>query len=92
MAFIYAVIKGERNLLDYCARRWKNKRIYWTGCFGHIDDCTVELIDAFGPDGTCDRYYILYMDHPRGEECDQSVVRRRVYQEIRQGTIKLLNV
>ena len=45
MAFIYAVIKGEQNLLKYCSRRWKNQRIHWMGCFGHIDECTVELID-----------------------------------------------
>ena len=92
MAFIYAVIKGEQVFNNYCSRRWKGQRIQWTGCFGHIDNCTVELIDAFGPDGTCGRYYILYMEHPKGEHCDQTAVRHQVYEEIRQGTIKLLSV
>lgn len=101
MPFIYAVIKGEENLNKYVARRWKGQRIEWTGCFGHvngmrayecIDGCTVELIDAFGPDGTCGRYYILYMQHTKGEYNDLDVIRKKVYSEIRQGTIKLLNV
>ena len=92
MAFIYAVIKGESNLLKYCSRRWKDQRIQWTGCFGHIDNCTVELIDAFDSHGECNRYYILYMDHPKGEHYDQNKVRHQVYEEIREGTIKLLSV
>lgn len=92
MAFIYAVIKGEANLNKYVARRWKDQRIQWTGCFGHVSDCTVELIDAFDHNGECDRYYILYMEHSKGEHCDQTAVRHQVYEEIRHGTIKLLSV
>lgn len=92
MGFIYAVIKGEQNLKKYCERRWKNQRIQWSGCFGRIDECTVELIDAFGPDGTCGRYYILYLPSQTSEICDQTAVRHKVYREIGNGTIKLLSV
>lgn len=100
MTFIYAVIKGETALNKYVARRWQDQRIEWTGCFGHVggrracetpDGCTVELIDAFGPDGLCDRYYILYMQHPKGEHYDYDSIRHKVYEDIRHGTIKLLN-
>lgn len=92
MAFVYAVIKGEQNLQKYCSRRWKGQRIQWTGVFGHIDNCTVENIWAFEPDGQCDQYFILYLPHPNGEHNDQATVRHQVYKEIREGTIKLLSV
>jgi len=92
MGFVYAVIKGEQALKAYCSRRWKGQRIQWTGVFGHIDECTVETIWAFEPDGQCAQYFILYLPHPKGEHNDQNAVRHQVYEEIRQGTIKLLNV
>ena len=92
MRFIYAVIKGEANLNKYIARRWKGQSIYWTGCFGHISECTVETIWEFGPDGQPAQYFILYLPHPNGEHIDQTAVCHQVHEEIRQGTIKLLNV
>lgn len=91
MRYIYAVIKGEANLNKYIARRWKGQRINWTGCFGHIDECTVELFDQFDPSGKCNRYYILYLPSDKPEAtCSTYDISRAVHKAVREGTQKFL--
>lgn len=91
MKYIYAVIKGEAHLNRYVARRWKGQNIRWTGCFGHVDECTVELFDQFDPSGECGRYYILYLPTEKPDApCDMGDISRAVHRAVREGTQKFL--
>ena len=94
MLYIYAVIKGEKALRAYCQKRWQEKTRF-SGSFAHIrkgkDDCTIERIWEQSPnDNRYEEYFILYLPHEKGTMAIEDI-RPKVYEDIRNGSISLLN-
>lgn len=93
MLYVYAVIKGEKALYAYCQKRWKEIPLF-CGSFAHIrkgDDCTIEMIWEQSPNGNgYEEYFILYLKHEKGT-MDIEDIRHKVYEDIRNGSISLLN-
>lgn len=93
MLYIYAVIKGEKALYAYCQKRWQEIPRF-CGSFAYIrkgkDDCTIEAIWEQSPGGIYEEYFILYLPHEKGT-MDIETIRHKVYEDIRNGSISLLN-
>ena len=94
MALQYAVIRGEDNLFAYCQKRFKAAPRF-RGCFAPIDSCAIELIYAKSPaDSGYTGYYILTLP-ARGDAddlySDTNIIRTKVYDDIRNGRVALLN-
>lgn len=91
MMLTYGVIKGERDLRNYCQKRWQQYPLF-NGVFAHIGNCTIELIyEQTHDEGQYEQYYILYMPHERGVY-DEVTIRSKVYEDIRAGRVSLLKV
>jgi len=91
--YIYAVIKGEKFLDEYCEKRW-NERPHFMESFAHINEVTIERIEEMSPtDDGYKQYFILYMVDPKRESLltSFSQIRKRVHEDIRTGNIALLN-
>lgn len=94
MLYIYAVIKGEKALYAYCQKRWQEIPRFCEH-FAHIrkgkDDCTIEAFEGKSPDSDrYERYFILYLPHEKGTMAIEDI-RPKVYEDIRNGSISLLN-
>lgn len=94
MLYVHAVIKGEKSPHAYCQTRWLEIPRF-NGAFAHIrkgkDDCTIEAIWEQSPDANdYERYFILYLPHEKGT-MDIETIRHQVYENIRNGSISLLN-
>ena len=92
MAYIGAIIRGEKDLLKYCEKRWGGHPKF-NGCFAHIDNCKIEMIYELSPTDDCyTDYYIMLMQHPGGNIYNESDYRRTVHESIRNGSVALLKV
>lgn len=86
----YAVIRGDRAFTAYCLKRWGTTASF-SGVFGHVGDADVETIWAKAPsDDGYTQYFILSMTHPKGQFTDQQEIRKKVYEDIRNGRLTLL--
>lgn len=94
MYYTYGVIRGERNLYAYCKLRWKETPIF-NGDFSHnLFPGYIERLYCKSPtDEGYYPYYIMAMeDGYKGTECDPSKIREIVYNGVKNGTQKLVQI
>ena len=86
----HAVIKGEDALMRYCERRWKQHPRFIEH-FAHLPECDFEKIEAKSP---TDTHYCAYffLALRREDGYSTRIDSQEIYEAIRNGTIKLLNV
>lgn len=93
MYYTYGVIRGEKNLLNYCKMRWHDTPLF-NGDFAHnLFDGYVERLYCKSPtDDGYYPYYIMAIADNRGTECDPSKIRELVYNAVNNGTQKLVQI
>lgn len=93
----FGVIRGEQAFNAYCQRRWKESPRFCES-FAHIyhggDNVTVERFYEMSPtDDGYTEYFLMTMPTNRDTGlCFHNDIATMVKRDIRQGTIKLLNV
>ncbi len=80
---IYKWIEGERNLEDYCLRRF-NEIPRFVENIGKVGaDAKVYKIYKEKNDGVYAQMFLLFMPHEKGTVTDIDNIRRMTYEEIR---------
>lgn len=82
MGYIYKWIEGEKNLDDYCAKRF-GEQPRFIETIGRVGEAKVELIYKMKEGHGYVAMYLLYMQHPTGTIWDFNDLRRMSYEEIR---------
>ena len=86
----WAVIKGLKALDEYCLKRWKETP-HFVESFAH-NPCYIQRIEEIPAGGEhYEQYFILAIPDERGEWFNYNDIVIRVYKEIREGKVKLLN-
>ena len=84
MAVTGKFIKGnEKELYSFLDRMRGNHSVRWSGAFAHMDDITIERINAFDGNMRVIYGYTLTMPHPNGTFCGHNEFTHHIYEEIR---------
>ena len=82
MGLIYKWIEGEKNLHDYCAKRFGEKP-HFVETIGRVGEAKVELIYKLKEGYGYVPMYLLYMQHPTGTINYLDETRKMTYEQIR---------
>lgn len=90
MAYITKWIEGEKNLHEFCIKRFGEKPRF-VETIGRVGDAKVELIYKWKEGYGYVAMYLLYMQHPTGTIHYFDDIRRMTYEEIRADRTSILN-
>lgn len=82
-------IEGEKALYAYCMRRF-GERPHFVETIGRCGSAKIYMIYKRCPDGCYRDFYLMFMEHPKGNVYDIMSVHGESYEEImkRSNTIK----
>ena len=91
--YTYGVIRGERQLLEYCRLRWKGTPLFVESFSHNLFPGYIERLYCKSPtDDGFHPYYIMAIEDNNGGECDQSRIRETVYRAVSDGTQRLVEL
>ena len=79
--YIYKWIEGERNLNDFCAKRF-NEKPRFVETIGSVTGAKIWMIYKKRPDGYYTDMYLLFMRHEKGTICDIGELSKMTYEQI----------
>ena len=82
MGYIYKWIEGDKNLEEYCSKRFREQPRF-IETIGRVGEAKVELIYKYKNGYGYVPMYLLYMQDPKGTIWDFNDIRRMTYDEIR---------
>lgn len=83
--YTYKFCTSEKERNDLLDRIKGHHHIYWTGCFGNIENIQCERIDYCDIHGHVILGTILYMQHPEGKFTHFDEIRKQINEDCRSG-------
>lgn len=90
MGYIYKWIEGEKNLKEYCTKRF-GEQPRFIETIGRVGEAKVELNYKLKEGHGYVPMYLLYMQHPTGTLCYMDDIRKMSYEEIRADKASIVN-
>lgn len=90
MGLIYKWIEGEKNLHEYCLKRFGEKP-HFVETIGRVGEAKVELIYKLKEGYGYVPMYLLYMQHPTGTIYYLDETRKMTYEQIRADRTSIVN-
>ena len=91
--YTYGVIRGERQLLEYCRLRWKGMPLFVESFSHNLFPGYIERLYCKSP--TDDGFHpsdLRAIEDNTGGECDPSKIRQLVYTAVRNGSQPLVRL